>query len=249
MTVGIGEVALGPGLGHRIGVTALLLGLGLEGGLGLADGPQAAFPGTQGLGQLVTAGIAIELVLSGVDRLGLFEDAGDLGLEDGLPLIHAAVAHGLVLARVRLDLRAIEGHPPERHQPGLLAQQQDVEEERMEGREVAAAELADGLVTRTGPAGEIHEADVGLQPLLELARTPDPGGIAIEEDLQHHGGVVGGHTPGLVMGREEGSQVEVVDEVADEGGQRVGIDPVPHRWRHQQERVLVVGPEGLGAHD
>ncbi len=73
--VGIGEVALGLGLGHGVGVTAPLLGLGLERGLGLADGAQAALAGAQRLGQLVAAGIAVELVLGRIDRLGLVEDA------------------------------------------------------------------------------------------------------------------------------------------------------------------------------
>ena len=39
----------------------------------------------------------------------------------------------------------------------------------MEGLEVAAAELADGLVPGVGPTREIHEADIGVQALLELA--------------------------------------------------------------------------------
>ena len=72
----------------------------------------------------------------------------------GLALVHAAVAHGLVLAGVGLDLRAVERDPPELHETGLLAEQQDVEEECMEGLEVAAAELADGLVAGVGATGE-----------------------------------------------------------------------------------------------
>ena len=157
------------GLGDRIGVTTALLGFGLECGLGLADGAQPALTGAQRLGQLITAGIAVELVLGRIDRLGFGEDAFDLGREGGFALVHAPVAHGLVLRRVRLHLRAVERDPSERHEARGLAQPQAVEEERLERGEVTAPELADRLVVGTRLSGEIHEADIALQALLEFA--------------------------------------------------------------------------------
>src|SRR3984893_9666728 len=47
-------------------------------------------------------------VLRGVRRLRSLEPAVNLGLQLGLPLAHALVAHRLVLGRIRLDLGARE---------------------------------------------------------------------------------------------------------------------------------------------
>ena len=109
-----------------------------------------------------------------------------------------------MLAGTGLHLGAIERHPAELHQPGPLTEQEAVEEERLEGREVAAPELADGLAGGARPAREEHEAHVAPEPSLELARGPHADGIAVEEHLEHHRGVVRGHAPGLVVGGEEG---------------------------------------------
>ena len=163
-------------------MTAPLAGLLLERGAGLADGAQAALPRAQGGGQLVTPGILpVELVLGAVDGLGLFQDAGDLGLERSLALVHAPVAHGLVPGSTGLHLGAIERDPPKLHEARLLAEQQDVEEESMEGLEVPAPELADGLVAGAGLAREEHEVDIAPQACLELARAAHPDRVAVEE--------------------------------------------------------------------
>ena len=155
---------------------------------------------------------------------------------------------GLVLAGAGLELGAVEGHPAESHQAGLLAQDEDLEEEPREGGQVATAELADGLVVGPRLPGEDHEADVRAEALLDAPRTGDPGGVAVEQDLEHQRGVVRRHAPGLVVGGQEGRQVELGHEHIDEGCQAVGLDPVAHRRRHQQEGVLVIRAEGLGAH-
>jgi hypothetical protein len=134
------------------------------------------------------------------------------------------------------------------HETRLLAEDEDLEEEPGEGGEVAPPELADRLVVRAGLAREEHEADIGSEALLDPPRAPDPGGIAIEEHLEHHRRVIGRHAPGFLVGSEEGPQVELVDEVADEGRQARRIDPVMQRGRHEEEAVLVVRAERLGAH-
>jgi len=65
---------------------------------------------------LVAAPVGPErLVLRGVRRLRRLEPAVNLGLQLGLPLAHALVAHRLVLGRIRLDLGAVERHVPELH--------------------------------------------------------------------------------------------------------------------------------------
>ena len=91
---------------------------------------------------------------------------------------------------------------------------------------MAPPELADRLVVRAGLAREEHEADIGSEALLDPPRAPDPAGIAIQEHLEHHRRVIGRHAPGLLVGSQEGPQIELVDEVADEGRQARRIDPV-----------------------
>ena len=56
-----------------------------------------------------------------------------------IALVHAAIAHGLVLAGTGLHLGAVEGHQPEPDHAGRLAEVQAVEEERLEGGETPTA--------------------------------------------------------------------------------------------------------------
>lgn len=116
------------------------------------------------------------------------------------------------------------------------------------GRQVAAVELGHRLVVGARLAREEHEGDVGPQVLLDPARTPNSAGIAVQQDLEHQCGVIGRHAPRFVVGGEEGREIEALHKIADEGRQAVGFDPIANRRRHQQEAVLVVWPEGLGAH-
>ncbi len=61
--------------------------------------------------------------------------------------------------------------------------------------------------------------------------------------------MVGRHPARLVVGGQEGPEVELIDEIVEERRQAVGVDPVMQAGRHQQEAVLVVRAERLGAHD
>src|SRR5262249_47967855 len=89
------------------------LGFGLERGLGLADLLKPLLLVGHPIGHLIAAPVAVELVLLPIGRLRGFEPAVDLGLQFRFPLLHALVAHRLVLGRVGLDLGAVERHVPE----------------------------------------------------------------------------------------------------------------------------------------
>src|ERR1035437_1910072 len=134
----VGEVALGFGLGDRVWIAGRLASPLLDGGLGFPELVEAALSGAQFRRQFIASGIAVLGVLGGIDCLGLIEDGFDLGGKLRLTLGHAAIAHGLMAAGVGLYLGAIEGHPAEFDQPGLLTQDQDLEEEPAECSEVAA---------------------------------------------------------------------------------------------------------------
>src|SRR5450759_2314809 len=160
---------------------------------------EAGLPAAELGRQLISSCVAVAGVLGRVDRLGLGEDRRHLGCEGDLALGHPAVAHRLVLARVRLELRAVDRDPPELRESGRLAQPEGGQEEALERREVTAPELGARLVVGTGLPGEKHEANVGGEALLELARARHPGRVAVEEDLEHEPRVVGRHPPRLVL--------------------------------------------------
>ena len=85
------------------------------------------------------------------------------------------MAHGLVLAGIGFDLGAIQGHMPQTHHPCLLAQPQNLNEQALEGIEIAAPEIADPavirlLITGEDPKGQILVA--GALNLVPPARWP-----------------------------------------------------------------------------
>ncbi|ESW76192.1 hypothetical protein X772_32340 [Mesorhizobium sp. LSJC280B00] len=120
------------------------LGFGLQFGLGLANLLQSLLLVGHPIGHLVAALLAVELVLLPIGRLRGFEPAVDLGLELRFPLLHALVAHRLVLGRVGLDLGAVERHVPELHQSRLLGKLEDLHEQRSQRLQMPSAELRDG---------------------------------------------------------------------------------------------------------
>jgi hypothetical protein len=92
-----------------------------------------------------------------------------------------------VLARIGLDLGAIQGHVAQGHQSGLPAQHQHLPEQPAQSGQVALAEQADGPEIRLLEAdhgSEIHPLDAGLGYF--------PGGehplrVGVEEERRHHG--------------------------------------------------------------
>src|SRR5215211_3097852 len=73
---------------------------------------------------------------------------GDLRFQLGGAIVHALVAHRLVLRRVGLDLGAIERDMPELHQAGLLAQLQNLHEQFAKRLQVPLAKIRDGAEIR-----------------------------------------------------------------------------------------------------
>ena len=115
----------------------------LELALCLAQGLAPALRRAQVLGQLVTARLAVELVLAPVGLGGLGEDlARDL----------LVVAIG-VKRRVRRDLRAVDRDHPDRRQARPRAQPEHAREQLAQRLLVAAAEVRDRRVVGHQVAG------------------------------------------------------------------------------------------------
>ena len=76
-----------------------------------------------------------------ISRLGGFEPAVHLRLKLCFSLLHALVAHCLVLRRIRLDLGPVERDVPKLHQAGLLGKLQNLHEQAGQRLQVPLAEL------------------------------------------------------------------------------------------------------------
>ena len=63
--------------------------------------------------------------------------------------MHPLIAHRLVLARVRFDLRAVQRDVPELDQPRLLTQPQDLLEQPLQGVQMALAKITHGAKVRS----------------------------------------------------------------------------------------------------
>ena len=112
-----------------LGLCAFLLGFFfcclLKRLLSLADFLQPAITPLQLIGKFVaTPVLAVLRILFGI---GLFRGGHQgfyLPIKSRLGLVHALVAHCLVLACIGLDLGAVDGHVAKLHQTGFRAQQQ-----------------------------------------------------------------------------------------------------------------------------
>src|SRR6202020_864486 len=105
---------------------------------------------TQPLGQLITASLAVKLVLATICLLSLTQD-----LQRDL-----AIRAVLIHRRVRLDLRPVDRDHPDRHQTSLPAQAEHVIKQPSEIELVPAAELRNRGVIRCPLSSDHTEGDV-----------------------------------------------------------------------------------------
>ena len=141
--------ALGAVARNRPGLLGALL---FEAALGLAQPRAPALAGAQLLGQLVAARVAVELVLGGIDRLGLFED-----LARELLVVAVGVATG-----VRRNLGPVDRDDADLGQALLGAQRQDLAEQPGDRVLVALDEPRDRRVIGPLLRGQHPEGDVLL---------------------------------------------------------------------------------------
>jgi len=157
------------------------------------------------------------LVLGRIDLLGPSEEVPDLLLQADHLRLDPAVAHSLVRGGVRLDLGPVEGHDPELDEPGLLTPPDDLEEEALEGGKVPLAEVADGPEVRGAVRGGNAEGDIFLTALGDPPGRRDPDRVGVQQELDHHPGVVRRIPPGLLLvdGGDRG-EVQLIHHVREE---------------------------------
>src|SRR5436190_1672621 len=115
-----------------------------------------------------------------------------LALQLPLALLHTRIAHRLVLGGVGLDPRAVQRDVTERHQASPLTEQQPLHEKAGERREMPLAKLRDRVVIGMLVGGQYSKGDVLVGRPLDLSRRRLADAIRVEQELHHHGWVVGG---------------------------------------------------------
>ena len=259
----IGEVLLGFGIGlgrgrgsFRSGFLAPLgftllcrLGLCFELGCGrrLRLRLQVGLGGADPLGTPLLIGdplrhllagliAAVQLVLLGVRRLGRAEPLGDLGFQLGGAIVHALVAHRLVLRRVGLDLGAIERDMPELHQAGLLAQLQNLREQFAKRLQVPLAKIRDGAEIRRIERHNAHEVDPFPARLGDPARRVAAATVRIEQQRRHHDGIERRLPPLAAVRAGDLGQVDFIPYQAQHktGEMVLGHEVLHHRWQKQR---------------
>src|ERR1019366_1619486 len=101
---------------------------------------------------------------------------------------------------------------------------------------MALAKLRDGSLIRMLVAGEKAQAYILVCPSLNLARTVDSGGVAVQKKADHHLGGIGRLTATVLRRIRgiDGAQIKRRDHIDQKTGQVPLRKPiVKRRWEHQ----------------
>jgi hypothetical protein len=189
--------------------------------------------------QLITARVAVELVLGRVDRLGLLDDLA----RDPL------VVQRRVAAGVSRDLRAVDRDEPDPRQPGLRAEPEHRAEQAGQRLLVTLEETGDRRVIRLLLGGDHPVGDVLFTGTLDRARRPHPTRIGVKKQRDHHRRLIGrAPVTVLAIGAIERAEIHRVDGVQDEPREVPLRQPIPHVWRHQERLLAIAHQEVLRHH-
>jgi hypothetical protein len=139
------------------------------------------------------------------------------------------VAHALALGGIGLNIGANQGNMAQAHHNGFLAEAQDLNEQTIEGIEVAAPELTDAAVVRLLVGGEHPECGAFPTGLLDLSGAGQPDAVGVQEQHQHHPRVVGLLFAGILL------PIDGVDRLNELSGQI-----------QQKEHQMVPGSQSSG---
>jgi len=146
-----------------------------------------------------------------------------------------------VLARVALDLRAVERYVAELDEAGFLAEHQDLLEQVGKRRDVRLPKGVDAREVRMLAPRQDAEAHILDGRLRDLPRREDADAVRVGEQRHHHRGVVG-PLAARVFGLDrvlDLAQVEELDDIQDEVDEVTLREPVAGGGR--EEEVLVIG--------
>ncbi len=143
------------------------------------------------------------LVFLLVDRARSLQQFFDLERQPLLLLVHPLVGHRLVLARVRLHLRAIECDVSEPHQTCFLAKLQDFEEERFQCLQVDQPKLVDRREVGMTFSSQHPEWNVFVGRPRDPPRRIDAGAVGVQKQRDHHSRRVRSLASRVLLGVQE----------------------------------------------
>ena len=218
------------GLGIRLGTLAQLLtaGIALELLTGPAEELAATLRGAQLLGQLITPRLAELLILRLVGRLDPLHD-----LHRDLPKLLVALPAG-----VGPDPSAIHRHHPRLHQPSLSAQPQHLAKQSRQRQLVTANEPRDRHMIRNQVPRDHPVGHMLTTMTLDRPRGPHPRRKPIQDQRQHHRRLI--RRPAMTIrpvGRIERPKIQAPDRVNHKPRQMIRRNPIPD-IRRQQKTLL-----------
>ena len=111
------------------------------------------------------------------------------------------------------------------------------------------AEVTDGAEVRDVFTHNHPEGHVGFTAGHQAAGGEGAGGIAVQEERDQHGGMIGRLASVLgLIGLEERLEIHLGDDIQEEVDQVVLGQPVPRRGREEKRLVRIPRPELL-AHE
>jgi len=151
-----------------------------------------------------------------------------------------------VLGSTGPDLRAVEGHMAELHQPGRPTQFEHLGEQVPQCLQVPPSERRDRAKIRPVQRRHRHEVDPLLAGLRDLARRIDPAAVGVEQKRNHHRRMVRWIAALLRVGRKDRSKIELLaHRLAHEMRYMPGRNQLIHRRWKQPVLLNIPRTKGL----
>ena len=177
------------------------------------------------------------LVFLLVDPARSLQQFFDLERQPLLLLGHPLAGHRLVLARVRLHLRAIECDVSEPHQTCFLAKLQDFEEERFQCLLVDEPKLVDRREVGMTFSSQHPERNVFVGRPRDPPRRIEAGAVGVQKQRDHHSRRVRFASRVLGLDRDlDRAQLYLIDDVQDEVREMIFWESL-ERGRREQKRL------------
>jgi hypothetical protein len=173
-----------------------------------------------------------------VDRLGLGQQVGDLGLQLRLDPAGVLIGQRAVPAGVGVDLGAVQGHRAHPQHTHFARQFEHLDEQLRDLLKKAPPEHRDGVVVGVLVGRDEAERHGVIGRALQLAAGEHPRGVAVHQDAQQHRRVVGGRA-GAAVGLGHPAQVEAIDHLHYEARQVLLRQPLVNRRRQQETGVAI----------
>ena len=193
----------------------------------------------QGLtaGNLLRQGLGI-LLASHVRRLRPAQQRRDLAFQLGDQRARALIRHRTMLAGVGLELGAVNAHQAHAQQLQLLGQKQNLQEALRHRREVLPPEARDRIVVGVTVRRNEANPDIAVRRPLDPTAGKDPVGVAVDQQRQHHPGVILRRARAAMV-HLEGAQSDTLHRLDHEVRQIIRRDPVPQIGRKQKRLVPI----------